>query len=188
MKRFTRIGIIAGLVLALAVAGTATAAKLITGRDIKDGSIGLADFSKSAKKGLTGKAGAQGPAGPAGAAGSAGPAGATGPAGPQSIATVVRGVTVTVASGRAATGEARCPAGMIALSGSVNHWAMIPGVDQPAADGAGWTGVVYNDGSRTSTFDVIVVCAAGTASMPPTTNSVRSLSKTAAALEARAGR
>ena len=51
--------------LALA-GGTATAAKLVTGQQIKNGTIGTADLSGSAKRALRGNAGPQGPAGPAG--------------------------------------------------------------------------------------------------------------------------
>jgi hypothetical protein len=61
--------------LVVATAGTATAAKLITGKQIKDGSISSKDLSKAvqaqlAKTGLAGPAGPKGDPGPAG-----GPAG-----------------------------------------------------------------------------------------------------------------
>ncbi len=104
MKR----AIIACVVTALVVgAGTATAAKLITSKDIKDGTIKSADIknggvqTKDIKKGTikkdrlasklqqkidqpgpAGPAGAAGPAGPQGPAGAAGPAGAPGAPGP----------------------------------------------------------------------------------------------------------
>ena len=65
--------------LAVASAGTATAAKLITGKQIKDGSIGTADLAKSvrqklAQKGATGATGSPGAPG----VGFPGPAGAKG--------------------------------------------------------------------------------------------------------------
>jgi hypothetical protein len=70
------IGVVA---FALGAAGTAGAAvKLLTGKNIKDGSIEVVDLSKKAQTSLKGKAG---PAGPAGLAGAAGPAGAPGAAG-----------------------------------------------------------------------------------------------------------
>jgi hypothetical protein len=70
-------------VVALAVGGVATAgaAKLLTGKDIKDGSLELKDLSKKARAALAAKAGprgATGAAGPAGAAGAAGAAGQNG--------------------------------------------------------------------------------------------------------------
>jgi hypothetical protein len=83
-----RAGMALAIVLGLVVASAATAgaSKLITGKQIKNGSIGMKDLSKAVKRELAkggpagpqGAAGAQGPAGPKGAAGGAGP---TGPAG-----------------------------------------------------------------------------------------------------------
>ena len=57
--------IVAAVVAALIAATAATAAgvKLITGRQIKNGSIGLVDLSGSAKRSLRGQQGAQGPPG-----------------------------------------------------------------------------------------------------------------------------
>lgn len=64
--------------LAVASAGTATAAKLITGKQIKDGSITSRDLSKGVRAQIA-KAGKPGPAGPRGPKGdpglSSGPAG-----------------------------------------------------------------------------------------------------------------
>ncbi len=103
--------LVAILAVVLATAGTATAAKLITGAsiknssltgadvrnssltgadvrnssltgaDIKNGSLGVLDLSKSARASLSGTSGAAGGSGAAGPAGPAGAPGATGPAG-----------------------------------------------------------------------------------------------------------
>lgn len=66
-------------------AGSATAGptvkKLITGQDIKDGSIGLVDLSSSTKTNLKGQRGAAGQQGSQGAKGDTGPAGQAGPQG-----------------------------------------------------------------------------------------------------------
>lgn len=72
-------------VVALSPVG-ANAAKLITGKDIKDGSISAADLSNAVNKALDkraqdGKDGETGPAGPAGAKGATGDDGARGPQG-----------------------------------------------------------------------------------------------------------
>jgi hypothetical protein len=98
--------VVAFIALLLAGAGSATAATLIsgaqvkdsslTGRDIKDGSLTSKEFRKGTlRAGLRGPQGAQGrqgahgaqgpegPAGPMGAEGPAGPSGATGPTGPR---------------------------------------------------------------------------------------------------------
>lgn len=76
--------------LVIATAATAGAASLITGKQIKDGSITAKDLSQAVRKQLakTGAAGTGGPAGAVGAvgpAGSAGDAGPTGPAGPTGL-------------------------------------------------------------------------------------------------------
>ncbi|MFL5846396.1 MAG: hypothetical protein ACJ762_17050 [Solirubrobacteraceae bacterium] len=63
------------LIGGLIVGGTATAARLITGRNIKNGSIQLVDLSASARASLRG---ATGPAGPAGAKGDTGAKGDSG--------------------------------------------------------------------------------------------------------------
>lgn len=67
-------------VLGVVIATTATAgaAALITGKQIKDGTIQLKDLSASAKKSLRG---AQGPRGPQGESGTPGPQGLQGPPG-----------------------------------------------------------------------------------------------------------
>ena len=87
--------IVAAAVVAVG-GGTATAAKLITGKDVKNGSLtgkdvrnkslGVSDLSAKARASLRGQAGLTGPTGPTGAAGAAGAkgdAGAMGPTGPQ---------------------------------------------------------------------------------------------------------
>src|SRR3954471_15112325 len=108
--------IVAVAVLVLALGGTATAAKLITSRDVADnsltgadikaGSLERSDLSASARKalqgaagprgatgaaGATGATGATGPAGPAGATGARGATGATGPAGKDAVVIFARG-------------------------------------------------------------------------------------------------
>jgi hypothetical protein len=64
--------VVALLALALGAAGTAVAAKLITSKQIKNGTIKLKDLSKKAQEDLAG-AGAPGTNGTPGADGSAGP-------------------------------------------------------------------------------------------------------------------
>jgi hypothetical protein len=84
MRRLTsgRAGMALAFLLGLlvATAGTATAARLITGKQIRDGSITSRDLSKSIQKSLKAAAKAKpGPAGPQGPQGPPGPS--TGPAG-----------------------------------------------------------------------------------------------------------
>ncbi|EHN11651.1 hypothetical protein PAI11_14560 [Patulibacter medicamentivorans] len=90
IRRSRLLALVTALGLVLALGGTATAAKLITGGDIKNNSItgkdvksrslALSDLSTSARKALRGQTGPAGPAGPAG--GPVGPKGDTGAAGP----------------------------------------------------------------------------------------------------------
>lgn len=78
--------IVAFIAIVLAMTGSAFAARsLITGADIKDGSISRADLSRrtvKSLKGMRGPAGRDGSAGPKGAQGDTGPQGPSGPAGP----------------------------------------------------------------------------------------------------------
>jgi len=67
--------------LVIATAGTATAAKLITGKQIKDGTISTKDLSKALRAQLQ-KARVPGPAGPQGPLGETGARGEAGAAGP----------------------------------------------------------------------------------------------------------
>ena len=78
------------IAIVLAMAGTATAAKVITGKQIKDESVTgkdvkngtlTSDDFRGSVEGAQGPAGAAGPQGPAGPAGAAGPQGPAGPAG-----------------------------------------------------------------------------------------------------------
>jgi hypothetical protein len=122
MRVNLKAAVIAALVALLVGGGTATAARLITGkqvadgsltgRDIKDGSIGAKDISRKALASLRGKAGPQGAtgaAGPTGAAGAAGAQGAKGDPGRSALSSLatnetVRGVVVAEGNAAAAGG------------------------------------------------------------------------------------
>jgi hypothetical protein len=99
MKRIWKVVAAAG-VLALCLTGGATAAKKLTGEDIRNGTITGADIKKGSinenrlaealrtklnttVSGSPGAPGPQGPAGPQGAKGATGPEGDTGPEGPK---------------------------------------------------------------------------------------------------------
>ena len=81
-KSHLSIAVITAAAVCIALAGTATAAgtSLISGGQIKDGTIGLIDLSKKTKESLKGQ---RGPRGPKGDIGAKGDTGATGPQGPQ---------------------------------------------------------------------------------------------------------
>ena len=91
--------VIACLALSIALGGTASAAVLITGKEVKDGSLSGRDIANRSLTGLDvrdrsltpldfngsvqGPAGTAGPQGPKGDGGQQGPAGASGPQGPK---------------------------------------------------------------------------------------------------------
>jgi hypothetical protein len=76
--------VVSCIAIILALTGSAFAAKaLITGSDIKDGSITKADLSNSTVRSLKGKRGPAGKDGQDGFAGGQGPQGSTGPEGPR---------------------------------------------------------------------------------------------------------
>lgn len=127
--------VVAALVAFAVLGGSATAAKLITGKEIKNGSITGADVKKgslgadklsraalrSLRAGQAGPAGASGPAGPSGPkgdAGQAGPPGAPGLAGAPGVSDLV-----TVHASRSSLSaetldvDVECPAGTRVLAG-----------------------------------------------------------------------
>jgi hypothetical protein len=113
--------IIAGIVSAVVASTTATAATmaLITGAQIKNGSVELVDLSAAAKRSLRGNRGLRGPAGSPGPAGAPGAAGATGAPGGFDPAKLqyVTGPTVMVSAYQTGGAQAVCPPGSAAVSG-----------------------------------------------------------------------
>jgi Collagen triple helix repeat (20 copies) len=122
--------------LFVVLTSTATAAKLITGLQIKNGSIGLIDLSAKARKGLKGQ---RGPAGPQGAQGAQGPQGTQGQQGaqgepgpqgeqgepgPSGVATAARIRSTT----QAVTGSSTYPGTLWPLPGNI--WAQPAGETQ----------------------------------------------------------
>jgi hypothetical protein len=115
LRRFTPATILATTALFVALTGTATAGAvaLITGKQIKNGSIGIVDLSAGARAALKGNRGPSGPAGLPGPAGVAGPAGPAGPPGVQSTKLYASDFTVTTNDGLTLS----CPAGQGILTG-----------------------------------------------------------------------
>jgi len=125
--------VIAIAALFLALSGSAGAATLIsgkqirngtiTGADVKRGSLPAEDLSPKARrllKGVTGPAGAQGAAGATGPAGPAGPAGAAGPAGiSRALVAEARDVTIAPGDGKSKVVELILPSGRFVLDGKL---------------------------------------------------------------------
>jgi hypothetical protein len=157
MSKSWRTALAVGMIVAVFAATSAGAAKFITGGDIKNGSIGLKDLSRAAKRGLKGQSGPIGPAGPAGP---------QGPAGPAAISTTVRTLDITAGGSGLARGEVRCPAGMVATGGAVSSFVMVILTDLPSSDGGGWVG--ETGGSAGDRARIAVICTPGTATALPT--------------------
>jgi hypothetical protein len=162
--------IIAGVVAMLVSSASATAAFVVTSKNIKNGTIQTVDISAKAKKALKGNVG---------------PAGAPGPAGPQGPAgfvgsTRVVSVTFPVPPNTAGSPQSvSCPAGTGVISGGVisdtqgDTW-----VDAPS--GNGWSGAANNvAGINPGEVTVYALCAQGVAA--PATSSASASSRTTAA-------
>jgi hypothetical protein len=144
--------LVTALVAVLGISGTAYGAKLITGFDIKDGSVTAADLSKTTQaalhggkgdkgarglKGSVGAIGTRGTHGTAGAFGQTGAQGATGPqgaSGPQG-ATGAQGVTGNAGAASTVVG----PQGPIGNTGPVST---VPGPQGPVGPGGTTNGAV----------------------------------------------
>jgi hypothetical protein len=183
MRRFfrrpTASAVIATVALVAAMGGTSYAAKLITGKNIKNSSVTGKDIKNSSltgsdikNKSLTTSdlkassvAALKGATGPAGAAGAPGPAGV-------GVVTYVASDPVTVADGAEAFIEAICPAGFVAIGGgqltsdvgliTPNSSFPSDGTGSGAFGSAAWG--VYMDNFNGSDLDVsaVAVCAPAT--------------------------
>jgi hypothetical protein len=107
--------IVAAIVAMLVSAASATAAFVVTSKNIKNGTIQTVDISAKAKRALKGNRGPRGFRGLVGPPGSVGPAGPQGPPGVQSLTPV--GNSTTVSPGSFGTVTATCPAGQGPVSG-----------------------------------------------------------------------
>ena len=181
-RHLTFANVVSVIALLVALGGTATAAVLITGKQVKNNSLTGADIknrsllARDFKRGQlpAGARGAPGPAGPTGPAGAAGAPGADGDPGADGApgATNVVGRTNTVmgtTAGVARSAEVSCGAGEHATGGGVSVANMpqaefkvigsgpLPDVDVPST---GWRGVIY---PQTTDADALVfayvICA-----------------------------
>jgi hypothetical protein len=138
--------VIASVIVSLVVGGvgSATAASLITGKQIKNGSIQYSDLSKKAKKKLRGKRGKTGAAGVGGAKGDQGAKGDPGASATKLWAAVDGDpVTPTIVRGSGAVAVSRFGgAGQfkVKFDRDVRDCAWIATVGDPSTDGS-WSSI-----------------------------------------------
>jgi hypothetical protein len=184
---------VAYVALFAALGGSAYAAVTVTGQQIKDGtitgkdvknrSLGAGELSRTALaslsgtpgpagpqglKGDKGEQGARGPAGPKGDPGPTGPAGPRGPQGPAGASGVsgwqiVISDGIALAPGQFSVRTATCPNGKKVLGGgasatSAQSFARML-VSAPTDSGGGWVGGVENVGPITITMFAWATCA-----------------------------
>ena len=183
---------VAYLALFVALGGSAYAAVTVTGKQIKDGtvtgrdvknrSLGTSKLSPSAVSSLIGKPGPagpqgdRGPQGPAGATGPrgetglAGPAGPAGPQGPSGVSGWEYRVSpgVYLGSNVANDTQADCPDGKKALGGGASdavagttrpHGNAYVSTSAPTDDGTGWVVLSRNTSSTPAVVYAWVICA-----------------------------
>ena len=186
---------VAYLALFAALGGSAYAAVTVTGNNIKDGtvtgrdvknrSLGTNKLSAGALSSLTGQRGpagaqgprgergAQGPVGPIGATGPkgetgpAGPAGAQGPAGPPGPSRIsgweyrVSSPGISIPPNDADFGQVTCPDGKKALGGGASSTNLRAYVSSsaPLDGGTGWAVGYHNTSSVGATVFGWVICA-----------------------------
>jgi hypothetical protein len=169
--------VVACLALGAALGGTAYAAVMVTGRSIKDGtitgrdvrdrSLGTGELSAAAVSSLTGQHGPAGPQGPKGDPGEQGLPGPQGPAGPQGPSGI-SGWEYRVSPGASILGNAGgqaqvdCPAGKHALGGggSATSYGMQLVTSAPTdSANSGWVVMYQNGYSTPRTVYAWVICA-----------------------------
>jgi hypothetical protein len=155
--------ITAALVALLVSAGSATAAFVVTSKNIKNGTIQVVDISKSARRALKGNRGPQGINGLDGAPGERGAPGATN--------VTVQSFSLTVAPLSEAWAIVNCPLGQRATGGGGRA---VPGVlvyethpvnssrvpPAPGETPVGWRVGVDSLVNNSQTLTVYAVCAA----------------------------
>jgi hypothetical protein len=172
--RVKRILVLTAVIFA-ATGGVATASKLITSNNIKNGTIQTVDMSASAKAALKGNIGPQGVHGPTGAPG---PRGAQGPAG-SAASNAVTTVTATksIAPGVVDGMSAYCPAGKVAVgSGFFNS---VTDIGFVKSYGTSVGAAFINRTSNAVDVEVQALCAPGSTSAAATATTASATAATA---------
>jgi hypothetical protein len=162
---------VAYVALFAALGGSAYAAVTVTGANIKDGtvtgkdvknrSLGTSKLSTRVVSSLAGQQGPAGPTGPKGETGAAGPQGPAGARGPSGISGLDRTISdpVTVKPGYAGGASAECPAGRQAVGGGGSAFTGGQLISSHPNTASEWVVDYYNPYSVPITIRAFVVCA-----------------------------
>lgn len=141
-----------GAFAATVITGANVKDESLTGKDVKNGSLGIGELSAGARSGLKGATGATGPAGPAGPQGAAGEQGASGISGYELVAK-----SQVVPANSISSLTLACPSGKKVL-GAAGHWNISDQAVQVFMTSSGAT--VYTPGIPTQdTLNVRLTCA-----------------------------
>jgi hypothetical protein len=156
-NRLSPASVLALIALFVALTGTATAAStvLITGAQIRDGTIGVKDLSRKARHALRGPRGPQGETGIDGIPGPVGPAGGF----DQSKIHYVSGPHRVFAPGEVGYVRAECPPGDRILGGGYFAGGMLVANDV-SLDLVSWSVLIGNDTDIQIQASAWAVCAA----------------------------
>ena len=166
--------LVAAIALMASAGAGATAALMITGKQVKDGSLTSADvknrslkvkdFSPKAKTKLTGATGARGATGPAGPQGPAGTSGLPGRPGLSGFETIRSSIPIPGLGSDTPSVSAVCPAGKTAISAISSYstplaslTSVVSQVTRTAPNAFSVTG--YNLLPTAQTLNLDVVCA-----------------------------
>jgi hypothetical protein len=131
--------IISALVAAVVSAGSATAAFVVTSKNIKNGTIQPIDLSAAAKKAMRGPQGLQGPPGVTGT-------------------TAVAGNNVILGQGEQGISQATCPNGKVTGGGWTSYLGNVRILRMAPVNGT-WVVVMVNDGGGgNGQFEAEAVC------------------------------
>ena len=156
------------------ISGTATAAAMITGKQIKDNSVHGRDIQNASLTGVDVKnrsltpadftGSLQGPAGPTGPSGPAGPAGPAGPQGPAGVSGVQYvSNAMDIGAGKTASWPSSCPVGKVVVGGGVSstnpRFARVLESAPLDENGSGWWVVLRNEHTSPISAFAWAVCA-----------------------------
>lgn len=162
--------VVAVIALLVAMSGSAVAASLITGEQIKDGTIQTKDLSKKTRVKLASASGGErGPAGPSGQQGERGANGSAGQNGRDGVSqALVRRVENEVGAHSSGVAVAHCLSGEEAIGGggsidgvdALQQTAPASGEDAASEGSApdGWLARAFNADDETRTITAFAVC------------------------------